>query len=228
MDIVVIEDNDTLRGSIIRALTSEGHRVAGFDSAEEFIEGARSLDPDLLLIDLNLPGEDGLSLTSRIRGLQPDIGIIIMTARTASRDKRAGYELGADIYLTKPVTSEELNAAVGALGRRIAPTASSNFELLVDLKRKQLRGQTGVATLSASEISVLVGFLRAPGNRLETWQIAEMLDQGDTLLARNAINVAIFRLNRKLIEAGAESRRIRAIRNWGYELSAKIGIAGQG
>lgn len=225
MDIVVIEDNDALRRSIVRALSGEGHRVTDFDCAEDFIESA--LDPNLLLIDLNLPGEDGLSLTARIRGQQPDIGIIIMSARGTPTDKRAGYDLGADIYLTKPVTPEVLNAAVRAIGRRVAPAMAADYELALDPRSKQLRGQKATVILSSSEVSILVGLLRAAEGRLETWQIAEILDQGDSENARNAINVAIFRLNRKLMDAGAESRRIRAIRNWGYQLSARIGIVGR-
>ncbi len=224
MDIVVIEDNDTLRGTIVRTLSEQGFRVTGFDCAEEFIEDVHAMDPNMLLIDVNLPGEDGLSLTSRMRRLQPEIGIILMTARSEPSDRRAGYDYGADIYLTKPVTPEELNAAVRALGRRISRARATGFEFEIHLKKRQLRGPAGAVSLTELETSVLVGLARAPGTRLETWQIAEMMNKGDVTRDRNAVSVAIFRVNGKLLAAGAPMRGIRAIRKWGYHLSVKTGI----
>ena len=226
MDIVVIEDNDSLRRAIARSLSDVGYRVSAFSCAEEFIEDPHSNDPNMLLIDVNLPGESGLSLTARMRRLQPRIGIIILSGRAKPADRRDGYEMGADIYLTKPVDPEELNAAVRALLRRVAHTPAPELGFTIDLKSRRLQGPSGKVQLSAAEAAALVALARAPDRKLEAWQIAEVLGGDGSVASRNTVNVTIFRINQKIIEAGAEERCIRAIRNWGYGLSLHIGIAG--
>ncbi len=124
LTVAVIEDNDDLRQAMVSALGRAGHRVVGFDSAEALIEYREALRLDVLVIDVGLPGEDGISLATRIRESQPDVGIIMATARDRIADKQRGYESGADIYLTKPLSLEELSAAIGALGRRLRGAAA--------------------------------------------------------------------------------------------------------
>ena len=175
MDIVVIEDNDSLRRAIARSLSEGGYSVSAYSCAEEFIEDPRSNDPNMLLIDVNLPGESGLSLTARMRRLQPRIGIIILSGRARPADRRDGYEMGADIYLTKPVDPDELNAAVRALLRRVAQPLEPELEIGIDLKARRLHGPAGKAMLTGAETAVLVALVRAPDRRLEAWQIAEVL-----------------------------------------------------
>lgn len=226
MDIVVIEDNDSLRRAIARSLSDVGYRVSAFSCAEEFIEDPHSNDPNMLLIDVNLPGESGLSLTARMRRLQPRIGIIILSGRAKPSDRRDGYEMGADIYLTKPVDPEELNAAVRALLRRVAQPREPELEFSIDLKARRLHGPAGKILLTSAETAVLTALARAPDRRLEAWQIAEVLGADGAVASRNTVNVTIFRINQKIMETGADERCIRAIRNWGYSLSIQIGING--
>jgi DNA-binding response OmpR family regulator len=122
LNIVVVEDNHDLREAIVEVLTAQGHRVLGLSCAEELgDEGAQAVI-DLLVVDLNLPGEDGVSLTRRLRATQPGLCILMMTARDSVRDKVSGYEAGADMYLTKPVSIEELTAAVTSVDRRLNAT----------------------------------------------------------------------------------------------------------
>ena len=122
LNIVVVEDNDDLREAIVEVLSALGHRVLGLTCAEELgDEGAQAVI-DLLVVDLNLPGEDGVSLTRRLRQIQPGLRILMMTARDTVRDKVSGYEAGADMYLTKPVSIEELTAAVQSLEQRLNAT----------------------------------------------------------------------------------------------------------
>jgi len=226
MDIVVIEDNDGLRRALARSLSDVGYRVSAFSCAEEFIEDPRSNDPDLLLIDVNLPGESGLSLAARMRRLQPYIGIIILSGRAKPADRRDGYEMGADIYLTKPVDPEELKAAIGALRRRVTEPVRPIADFRIDLKGRQLHGPAGKVALSGAELAVLVALARAPDRKLEAWQIAEVLGGNGAVASRNTVNVTIFRVNQKIMETGADHRCIRAIRNWGYQLSIPLGIGG--
>ena len=91
LNIIVVEDNDELREATVDALRAEGHQVLGLDCAEALPEQASWRRVDLMVVDLNLPGEDGLALTRRLRSSQPDIGIIMVTARGLSTDKRRGY-----------------------------------------------------------------------------------------------------------------------------------------
>lgn len=218
--IVVIEDNDSLRASIVSALSRYGHNATGVDSVEAFIESPPVQDPDILVIDLNLPGEDGLSFAARIRALDPHIGIVILTGRTKAPDKVAGYRSGADIYLTKPVSPAELDAAVNTLSRRLFPAVRAAPHGSILLYRRGLSGPDTDIALSAAEAMLLTALLRAPDRKLETWQIGEVLGLGREIPGRNAISAAIFRINRKIGQCGGAPQAIRAIRNWGYQLSA--------
>ena len=119
MNILVIEDHEALREVTLSALGEMGHKARGISSAEALPAELESCVPHILILDLNLPGEDGISLAGRLRRMRPEIGIIMVTARNELTDKISGYESGADIYLTKPTSLEELAAAVNALSRRI-------------------------------------------------------------------------------------------------------------
>ncbi len=196
--------------------------MVGFDCAEALAEQGLTLRIDLVVLDLNLPGEDGLSLTRRLRATNPEIGIIMMTARTRTDDKRIGYESGADIYLAKPVSLEELTAAIQALSRRLRPAGAPSLGLVLDTVRLTLGGPGGMTALSAPEAALLAAFARAQDHRLETWQIIVVLEQADRAPNRNALNVTISRLAAKLRQSGTAAQPIRSIRNWGYQLCEPI------
>lgn len=123
--ILIIEDNEDLREITVELLSAEGHQVIGVDSAEA--ASAHASDVDLMLVDLNLPGEDGLSLTRRMRSARPDLGIIILTARGLPGDIKLGYDAGADLYLPKPVEFEQLMAAIAGLPQRCSAEHSGNI-----------------------------------------------------------------------------------------------------
>ncbi|MDQ0349978.1 response regulator transcription factor [Ancylobacter vacuolatus] len=222
LSIAVVEDNDDLRAAIVNALSGEGHHVVGFDCAEALAEQGQALRIDLVVLDLNLPGEDGLSLTRRLRVTNPEIGIIMMTARTRTDDKRIGYQSGADIYLAKPVSLDELAAAILALSRRLRPAVAAPTGLVLDTVRLTLAGPRGLTALSAPEAALLAAFARAQDHRLETWQIIVVLEQGDRAPNRNALNVTMSRLSAKVRQCGAGAHPLRSIRNWGYQFCEPI------
>ncbi len=132
MNILIIEDHDALREVTMSALMEMGHKVRGICSAETLNAELEISVPHILILDLNLPGEDGLSLARRLRRLHPTIGIIMVTARNELTDKISGYENGADIYLTKPTSLEELAAAVSALSRRIITWSGDSLQAPFD------------------------------------------------------------------------------------------------
>jgi DNA-binding response OmpR family regulator len=230
MNIVVIEDNDDLRNATVGMLAHHGHWATGLVCAEDVDDICLNPYPELFVIDLNLPGEDGLSLARRLRLAQPLVGIIMVTARNLLGDKLAGYENGTDIYLPKPVDPTELLAAVESLGRRIRSSANllqkSHLEVSLFLEQasRTLRGPRGQLTLSESETALLAGLCRAPSHRLETWQLMKTLNEDPETYTKSALEVRLVRLRQKLVDAGAKKGCLPAVRGFGYQLATQISI----
>lgn len=226
LNIVVVEDNDDLRNLTCQVLSNEDHCVIGLSCAEELEDMAGGMPADIFLIDINLPGESGISLSKRIRKAQPFVGIVIISARADMDDKVIGYDSGADLYIPKPVVFAELTAAIRSFARRHKTAqlqkASSN-QLLV-LNKLEVTGSDGVIKLTATEAMLLTAFARAPAGKLETWQIAEMMDiqMDETMKASIAMRIA--RLRKKLSDVGADGIVIESIRNVGYQILVQIEI----
>lgn len=225
LNILVVEDNENLRETIVDALFSLGHNVRGVDCAEAVPEQADLLQLDIAILDLNLPGEDGLSLASRLRETHARLGIIMLTARVQSEERAAGYAQGADIYLTKPASLNELKQAIQALTRRlphlqrIEKSAGARFDPL----RMILAHANGQQeTLNASECGLLVAFIRAAQNTLENWQIAEILGMNSEHINKPAIELHILRLRKKLPSEEGSRSSIQAVRGRGYQLCVPI------
>jgi DNA-binding response OmpR family regulator len=222
LNIVVVEDNDDLREATVDALQQEGHQVIGLDCAEALPEQTSWRRIDLMVVDLNLPGEDGLALARRVRAIQPDIGIIMVTARGLSVDKQQGYVSGADIYMTKPVSLEELSAGIHSLMRRLRPPALTTGMTLDLSRRVLLISTTTELQLSSQECALLAAFSRAAECRLETWQLIDILGKSGAEDPKAAIEILIARLRKKLLHAGCSDLAIRAIRNWSYQVNAQL------
>lgn len=221
LNILVIEDHDLLRAVVVETLSAQGHRVSALESVEAMESQTVTDRYDIVVLDLQLPGEDGLSFARRLRRHQPDIGIIMMTARGLTHERCAGYESGADIYLTKPVEPEELCAAARAVGRRVRNGARPATPIL-DRQRMTLAGRDGVViSLSSLESRVLSAMVLAPGQRLENWQLVELLGKSVDAYSKAALELHIVRLRKKLgrlPEAVSHPHSIQAIRGWGYQL----------
>lgn len=227
LNIVVVEDNNDLRELTCQVLMQEGHRVTGLACAEELEDLAGGEPADIFLIDLNLPGEDGISLSKRIRKAQPLVGIIIISARTDLDDKVTGYESGADWYITKPVVFAELTAAIRSFARRRHPAKQDKTSPVhaLSLHKLDVTGTLGSTKLTATEGLLLTAFARAPSGKLETWQIAEMLGVEADETMKSSIAVRIARLRKKLLDVGVEGVVIESIRNIGYQLLVHIEIS---
>ena len=225
LNIVVIEDNTDLREAIVEVLAALGHQVLGLSCAEQLgDEGARAMI-DLLVVDLNLPGEDGISLSRRLRSTQPGLYIVMMTARHAVSDKVAGYEAGADIYLTKPVSIEELEAAVKSLGRRLQEQKTppdSQSVLSVRVAGLKAQGPGGSIELSATEVALLCALARAPGRHLAYWQLLEVMATDLERASQANLAVKMTRLRKKLSDIGFEGPTLQVIRHEGYQLCLPV------
>jgi DNA-binding response OmpR family regulator len=222
LKILVVEDNDQLREATLAFLQSRGHYVRGVPSAEELGDVSGSFVPDVYVIDLNLPDEDGLSLVRRLRSVQPNVGIVITTARAQIGDRVIGYESGADLYLTKPVAPQELLAGISALAKRVKAKAPHDGTLRFDLGRSLLTGPQGSAELTGGEAGLLAALARAPGQSLERWQVAEASGTGDEQPSAATLEMRIARLRKKLEAAGAEPPTIKALHKRGYTLCCPI------
>ncbi len=223
LNIVVIEDNDDLREATVDALRGRGYRVLGLECAEALPEESSWQRIDILVVDLNLPGEDGLTLAARVRALQPDIGIIMVTARGLPTDKLVGYETGADIYMTKPVSLEELSAAIRSLSRRLhSGVPACGQQLHMSDQRLQCGPQGPEVPLTPQEAALLAALARVADQRLETWQLIEILDKGSADDPKAALEIAITRLRKKFEQARCSTLHIRSIRGWGYQLQGRL------
>lgn len=195
------------------------------DCAESLSEIAALSGYDLFIIDVNLPGENGFHLADRIRKSHPDVGIIIMTARNESKDKCAGYAVGADMYLTKPLEIDELEAAIRSLGRRLCCSQSASNALLFNKAQMTLQDPQGRSvSLTATEVTLLSAFVLAPDCRLEKWQIIDILKKDAALDPVRTMVVLIVRLRKKMKSLSVDGPTINMIRNWGYQLCAPVRV----
>ena len=228
LNVIVVEDHDVLRLLVTQVLRDAGHDVTALSCAEELEDVAGGGQADVFVIDLHLPGEDGLSLSRRVRAAYPLAGILITTARSMLQDRLDGYGSGADIYLSKPVEAAELCAAVAAMGRRRqrvgALLASERGWVLA--QQQMTLGQPGgtPVRLSAAETAMLAAFARAPGQRLAYWQIAEILGLDAQSYAKASLEVRIVRLRKKMAEAGVAGDSIEAVRGYGYQLCTGVQV----
>lgn len=225
MNILLVEDNDALREVTAEVLMDQGYNVYAIPSAEALGEMAIQSGIDLAVLDLNLPGEDGLSLARRLRQAYPRMGIVMVTVRHTLQDRIQGYEKGADLYLTKPTAPEELCAAIRALYKRMQlpnQAAHSPGVLMLDLVAYELRGPNGSVRLSQAEASLLSAMARAPQNQLDSWQVQELL--GIEAAPRNVLDTRISRLRKKFEEAGAHPQTFMAIRGVGYRLGIAVQV----
>jgi DNA-binding response OmpR family regulator len=225
LNVVVVEDNEDLREAVVEVLRAQGYKVLGLSCAEELgDEGARA-KIDLLIVDLNLPGEDGVSLSRRLRRVQPGLCILMMTARDTVRDKVSGYEAGADLYLTKPVSIEELCAAVQSIERRLEnqqKLPDHQAVLLIQVAGLQAQGPGGCVELTSMEVALLCALARAPDQRLAYWQLLEIMMTDLERASQANLAVRMTRLRKKLCDAGFDGATLQVIRHEGYQLRVPV------
>ena len=220
---MVVEDNDSLREATVDFLLAHGHQAIGVVCAEDVDDTPTRDVPDLYLVDVNLPGEDGFSLAERIRNSQPQAGIVLMTARGQLSDRLEGYSAGADNYLIKPVEQSELLVCINNLARRIKASAPKPQEgLTLELQTLRLSGPAATTSLSQGESLLLAAFCRAAGNKLERWQAMQLVDTQDRGLVPANLEMRISALRKKLAACGAPDDAIRTIRGFGYALGIQI------
>lgn len=222
--ILVVDDDARLRALLSRYLAERGFRVTTAANAAEARARLRSVSPDLLVLDVMMPGENGLDLTSALRAEQTgELPVLLLTARGAPEDRIAGFEAGADDYLGKPFEPLELVLRIKALLRRVASppavTAAAPVTLgplVFDAARGELRGPAGPVRLTGGEAALLAAFACQPNEVLSREAIAAALGTDET--GERAIDVQVTRLRRKIEPDPREPRFLHTVRGRGYVL----------
>jgi DNA-binding response OmpR family regulator len=225
INVVVVEDHLNLQELLVAHLRQHGYAATGVASAEELDDLWMRTKVDILVLDINLPGEDGVSIATRLSQSNPSLRIIMLTAKSAEKDKLLGYESGADIYLTKPASPSELLAAVRSVERRILQ-ATPSVDLVLDcLKMQLIATATGhFIHLSVNEMALLKGLSAAPNQKLDYWRLLDILGKPVDDKGKAALSVNIHRLKLKMMTLGVDGPAIKSNFNEGYQLAVNIQV----
>ena len=218
MRLLLIEDDAILGGALSEFLGDQGYAVDWLTSAEPADVALDDALYSLILLDLNLPGQDGLSFLRKIRERNVALPVIILTARDALDERIAGLDAGADDYLTKPFELPELAARVRAHTRRQTGQVNPLLEvgqLSLDTVGREIRVNDVRLPLSVREFSVLEMLMNRAGRVVTKRQIVGSLSAWDADFSENAVEVYIYRLRKRLEGTGAT---IQTVRGFGYLL----------
>jgi DNA-binding response OmpR family regulator len=218
--VLVVDDDPTVSDVVRRYLEREDFSVRLAGDGRSALDAYRQERPDLVVLDLMLPGIDGLEVCRRLRTQDPTLPIIMLTALGEESDRVLGLEIGADDYVTKPFSPRELVLRVQSVLRRIAPPPPQTGELLdgdlrVDVARRIVTRRGEELALTVREFDLLAFLMRNPGRVLRR---AELLEQvwGWTFGDQSTVTVHMRRLREKIENDPAEPRRILTVWGVGY------------
>lgn len=227
--MLIVEDDPDVRSSLERRFRFEGFQVTAAERGEDALTLLPTVEPDLVLLDVMLPGLDGFAVAERIRQIS-NVPILMLTAKDSVEDRVSGLERGADDYLVKPFELPELMARVRALLRRsrlLVDNASTGTEvdalafagIALNRKTRDVSVDGTPLELTPREFSLLEYFLQHPKQVLTRDQILEAVWGYDSEGSSNLVDVYVLQL-RKKIEAGSGSsdRRLNTVRGVGYSL----------
>jgi DNA-binding response OmpR family regulator len=221
MNILVVEDETAIADFVQRGLEAEGYSVACAADGLEGEQQALEDDVDLVVLDLMLPGRDGLSVLDTIRTQKPSLPVIVLTARDAVEDKVAGLDGGATDYVTKPFSFDELTARIRAHLREPAQSDRTQLDaagIHIDLLTREVTLGEEAVHLSAREFDLLGYFMRHCDEVLSREQILSAVWGYDFDPGTNVVEVYVGYLRRKLAANGGPAR-IETLRSVGYRLT---------
>ena len=220
MNVLVVDDEPAVRGSLRRALGLEGYEISTADDGQDALEALAEYDFEAVILDIAMPGIDGIEVCRRVRRSGDRTPILMLTARDAVDDRVAGLDAGADDYLSKPFALRELVARLRALMRRTESAEEPVLEfadLTLNRQTRDVRRGERAIELTRTEFSLLELLLSHPRLVLSRSQIFEHVWGYDFGPTSNSLGVYIGYLRRKL-EAEGEPRLIQTIRGVGYSL----------
>ena len=225
--ILVVDDDARIRDLLRRFLMRHGYLVTGARDAEHATRLLANLAFDMLVVDVMMPGEDGLAFTRRMRA-EIAAPILLLTARGESGERIEGLEAGADDYLPKPFEPKELLLRIGAILRRAqpvivepapAPRALTLGEITYDLARGELTRGAETIRLTTTEQALMRVFARQPNEPLSRARLAEELGGASADVQERAVDVQITRLRRKIEDDPKAPRYLQTVRGSGYMLT---------
>jgi DNA-binding response OmpR family regulator len=218
--ILVVEDESKVASFVQKGLEEQGFAVEVSQHGDEAYEMARTRVYDAIVLDIMLPGRDGLSILANLRAQRQTVPVLLLTARSELDERVQGLNLGADDYLTKPFFLEELIARLHALGRRRGGEQGSVLQagnVTVSLLTREVRRAGQVVSLTPREFHLLEVLLRTPGRVFTRTQLLERVWGYDFDPQTNLVDVNIQRLRKKVDTDGEESI-IETVRGVGYRI----------
>jgi len=228
--ILVVEDEPITREQLVSYFAEEGFKVSSAGTGDEVLPIVQNSDVTLVLLDIKLPGKDGLTLTREIRG-QSDLGIILVTSKQEQIDKILGLESGADDYVTKPFDPRELLSRARNLLRRVHVQRQQrrrnhvrHFDgWTLDLNKRELTSPDGTQeTLSAGEYQLLLAFMERAGEVMNRDQLMNRIRNREWFPDDRYIDVLVGQLRKKLGERAANARFITTIHGTGYLFTPEV------
>jgi DNA-binding response OmpR family regulator len=223
--LILVEDNERLREELANYLREEGFDVRGVDGGQALNQALLERRADVLILDLNMAEEDGISIAKRMRISSPEVGIVMLTARVQSIDKQNGYQSGADVYMTKPARPAELVAALRNLLARLAPQVKQTHWIL-DTTMLSIRFQQTTSIALTIAEAKLLKTLALNNACVELEELQLVLDHQSEDAAKNKLRleVLISRLRSKLSPHLGEFNPIKSVRGRGYQLCMPLAI----
>ncbi len=227
--ILVVEDDPVTRTKLAAYFSAEGYRVSEAEDGTRMHEILATTPVDVLMIDINLPGEDGLALTREQRE-RSEVGIILVTGRTDAIDRIVGLEMGADDYITKPFDQRELLARVKNLVRRVRNTSEAEvkpvrqfLDWTLDLGNRTLQDKAGnFVDLTRAEFKALALLTANPGRVLSRERILHEVARREWDLADRTVDVIVRRLRQKLKDDSRHPKIIATSHGEGYLFAAQL------
>jgi len=220
--LLVVEDEEAIAEAVRARLASEGYRVQVTHDGPQALQAVAAERPDLVVLDLMLPGMDGLEVCQEIQK-RDWVPVLMLTARTEEADKVAGFAVGADDYLTKPFSMRELAARVRAILRRmerIEGLKSSEpvmrFDLTIDAARRRVLREDEEVSLTPLEFEILLTLAKSPGVVFSRDQLMDRVWGYRDYAGGRVVDSHVARIRRKLGDEAAEPRYIRTVHGVGY------------
>jgi DNA-binding response OmpR family regulator len=219
--VMVVEDDETISLGLKMALEHAGYSVRHFDRGELALDALDQWPPHLLILDIMLPGVDGLTILQYVRQRQPDIPVILLTAKGSESDRVAGLDAGADDYVGKPFSIRELLARVRARLRTVihepkAPQAFSFGDVEVELRRRVLTRNGSEERLTTHEAGVLGYLIARQGQDVTREELLEKVWGYSPSMQTRTVDNQILKLRKKLEEVPADPKHIITVHGVGY------------
>jgi two-component system OmpR family response regulator len=228
--ILVVDDEREIRDPLVKYLAANGHRAMGADSAAAARRLLKAHAFDLVVLDIMMPSEDGLSFCRSLRETS-QVPVLFLTARGSDVDRIVGIELGADDYVVKPFNPRELLARIGAILRRARALPAQRSAVkgrirfdrwILDTVRRELVGEDGVGVaLSTGDYRLLAVLVERPNLTLTREQLLDLTQGRDTVLFDRSIDNAIMRLRKKIEHDPSSPRIIKTVWGGGYVFAAE-------